>query len=261
MRQLPYHNGMKIKILILGIVSMGCTQQPIDSKNVLPVKPNVATCAKTTVVAVIDTGMNYVPGAKICKFGHKDFTSSNDSVTVDGIVAPVPKDNHGHGTNIAGVIQKNAGDSNFCMVILKYYDPNSVGNNNLNNTIKAIKYATKIGAKYINYSGGGIELSVGERDAVKAFLDKGGKFIAAAGNEKSDIDLVHYYPAMDDERVVVVGSIEKDGKVAPYSNWGKSVKRWEYGTGQVGFGIAMSGTSQAAAVATGKIINESKCDK
>ncbi|NJO48279.1 MAG: S8 family serine peptidase [Leptolyngbyaceae cyanobacterium RM2_2_4] len=214
-------------------------------------------------VAVIDTGFTVsqsTAGAKLCKYGHKDFTSLNESTSTDKTVTPVPVDNHGHGTNIAGVIQKFAGNANFCIVVLKYYDPKVVGNN-LDQTVKAIRYATQIGVKYINYSGGGIEHSEAERAAVKSFLDKGGIFIAAAGNERSDLSKLAYYPAMDDARVTVVGSVEPNGEVAGYSNYGKQVTRWEYGTNQVGFGMSMSGTSQAAAVATGKIIKEQECDK
>jgi hypothetical protein len=252
---------MLVKIVILAMLSVGCAQPPVDAK---PVVIKSATCARVQTVAVIDTGFSFskhTTGAKLCKFGHKDFTTLGQSVKLDGFNDSVPVDNHGHGTNVAGLIQENAGDSEFCIVVIKYYDPKAIANDNLKNTVKAIKYATNIGAKYINYSGGGTEISIEERNAVKAFLDKGGKFIAAAGNEKADLSVQPYYPAMDDNRIVVVGSKEKDGTVSRYSNHGKQVTQWEYGSGVVGFGILMSGTSQAAAIATGKIIKQTKCDK
>jgi hypothetical protein len=254
-----YHYGMLIKLLTLALVSVGCAQPPVE-----PIVIKSSTCARVPTVAVIDTGFTFSPhtvGAKLCRFGHKDFTTFGQTIKPSGFNDPVPVDNHGHGTNVAGVIQANAGDAEFCIVIIKYYDPKAIANDNLKNTVKAIKYATNIGVKYINYSGGGTDMSVEERDAVKAFLDKGGQFIAAAGNEKADLSIQPYYPAMDDKRIVVVGSKEKDGSVSRYSNHGKQVTQWEYGSGVVGFGILMSGTSQAAAIATGKIIKQSKCDK
>jgi len=260
-----YPKIMVCTLLVSGL--MACSPKPtVPEKYTVP--PNYVQqteCkkeSKPAVVAVIDTGldMRRVPNnAKICKFGHKDFTGglSDNSRTVD----PVPSDEHGHGTNIAGVIAKYAGDANYCIVVLKYYSPLTTGQNNLQNTIDAIKYATNIGAKYLNYSGGGTERSSKEARAIKAYLDKGGTIIAAAGNERSNIDKFPYYPAMEDSRIISVGSIQQDGRPAGYSNYGKSVKRWEHGTNIEGFGVTMSGTSQATAVAAGKIINKQECDK
>lgn len=267
MRHLPYHYDMKLKILVLAILSLGCTQKAPEPtvKQMPPMVIKGHKCnEKTTVVAIIDTGFNYPTvseGVKLCKYGHRNFTELPDSRKIEGLKAEVPVDNHGHGTNIAGLIQKYAGNANFCMVILKYYDPKVIDSNNMKNTIKAIQYATAIGANYINYSGGGTDFSPEERNAVKKFLDKGGKFVAAAGNERSDLKKRGYYPAMDDTRVIRVGSRKPSGEIESYSNYGEPITRWEYGTDAVGFGVTMSGTSQAAAIATGKIINESECDK
>lgn len=264
---------MKILILIVAITCFfGCTQQPVEA-DPTPIKtrpapshkPKRMVCSqKIAVVAVIDTGLmvDFLPkNANLCKFGHKDFSGKNKFQNTQYTVDPIPYDSHGHGTNIAGVIQKYAQNSNYCMVILKYYDPTIEKQDALEATIRAIKYATAIGAKYINYSGGGESTSTEEKRAVKAFLDQGGKFIAAAGNERKNIDKYPYYPAMDDPRVVSVGSMEENGTKAYYSNWGSKVTKWEYGTNQVGFGITMSGTSQATAVVTGKFINENECGK
>lgn len=257
----------------------------------LSMQAQAKTCSiKPAVIAVIDTGFRFSPltkDVKLCKFGHKNFSSDAETYTPPGFTTPVPTDSHGHGTNIAGLIQKYAGNKNYCMVIIRYWSPKSnFTDDNLANTVKSIKYATSIGANYINYSGGGTFTSKEERKAVKEFLDKGGKFIAAAGNERSDIDTEHYYPAMDDPRVIAVGNAilmteelekeklkneEKDKRIvyvenkvayaAVSSNYGYRVNRWEYGTNQIGFGISMTGTSQATAIATGKIINQTECEK
>lgn len=259
MRHSMYHNGMKIKLLILTTILYGCSPAPIEAseKTLAEINPG-----KPAIVVVIDTGFKsnpYTKNAKLCKYGHKNFTNVTEVDSTQSTVNYVPIDNHGHGTNVAGLIQKYAGNANYCMVIVKYYDPKDTGFSNLNNTVRAINYATNIKAKYINYSGGGTDLSYEERTAVKRFLDKGGKFIAAAGNERKDLKDQGYYPAMDDDRVIRVGSMS-NGKIAPYSNFGKHVTRWEDGTNQIGFGIIQSGTSQATAIATGKIIKE-ECDK
>lgn len=264
-----------MRILLLTVIVIGCTAKepgatvkPTPTPKAEIIKPKVRKeCGgKPVVIAVIDTGLklnSQSVNARLCKYGHKDFTNLKKSETFEGIPTPVPTDEHGHGTNIAGLIDKHAGNKNYCIVILKYYTPQNPNSDNLKNTVEAIEYAKNIGVKYINYSGGGIEYSERESKAVKAFLDKGGTFIAAAGNEGRDLDQLAYYPAMDDERVISVGNVDGSGKRIPSSNFGPKVKRWENGNSQTGFGITMTGTSQAAAITAGKIIkeNEQECEK
>ncbi|RYF38778.1 MAG: serine protease/subtilase, partial [Cytophagaceae bacterium] len=88
---------------------------------------------------------------------------------------PILTDNHGHGTHIACIIGAKAGNGkgisgispDVSLMILKYYDPKVAGTDNLRNTVASIKYAVKMGANIINYSGGGTEFSQEEHDAVK----------------------------------------------------------------------------------------------
>lgn len=219
---------------------------------------------KPTIIAVIDTGFGFDPKingknpVRLCKYGHKNFASeaySSDFNTVD----PVPIDNHGHGTNIAGLIDQYAKEKNinYCLVILEYFDPLNRNNDNVRNTIAAINYATALKVDFINYSGGGTETNEFEVAAVKNFLDHGGKFVAAAGNEHADLAIAPYYPAMDDERVIVVGNM--DGKkIQKNSNFGTRINFWEQGTDVISLGIKFTGTSQATAIVTGKLVGETK---
>ncbi len=263
---------MKALIFFITYFSLSCAADPFRELSSKPtnLKPLESVkysgkCSKSTqMVAVIDTGFNFdsnFMNNNLCKFGHKDFTSIQQGVKPYGYKDFVPSDSIGHGANVVGLINQYAKNSNYCIVVLKYYDRSDTATDPLSNTINAIRYATSLGVKYINYSGGGTDPSYLEKLAIKNFLDQGGKFVAAAGNERKNVDQSGYYPALDDSRITVVGSAEKDGTVSTYSNWGSSVKRWEYGSNAVGFGIKMSGTSQATAIATGKIINESECDK
>lgn len=215
---------------------------------------------KPKTIAVIDTGFGYSTASKnskhLCKFGHKDFTRDQKFDTSQSTLVPVPMDFNGHGTNIAGVIVNNAPkDAKFCIVILKYFSTSKF-HNNLAASIEAIKYATHIKADYINYSGGGEEESAEESKAVKAYLDKGGKFVSAAGNENKDLSKTPYYPAMSDKRVIVVANWSKLQIKSSFSNYGTPVTRWEYGEFAEGYGIFLTGTSQACAVATGKLLGE-----
>lgn len=240
------------------------------SINLLVNSNTYSKCAdKPVVVAVIDTGFGFHNkglGAKLCKFGHKDFSSDQEfQHTVNyGTKDPVPLDLHGHGTNVVGVIEEYARSThtNFCVVILKYYGSNHMGH--IDATIKAINYATDLKVDYINYSSGGREPSTVERIAVEKFLNNGGTMISAAGNESANLDVAGnvYYPAMYDSRIVMVGALDRNGNKMFSSNYGSVVNRWEIGMSVVGYGISMSGTSQATATATGKIVSQSKnkCD-
>lgn len=224
-------------------------------------------CKSVTTVAVLDTGFGYNNlghSAKLCKFGHKDFSVDQRYSAEYGTKDKIPLDIHGHGTNIVGVIADNAKITNYCFVIIKYYSIKQDGKQSVEASNKALEYAANIGADFINYSGGGPERSDRETKAVKRFLDNGGKFIAAAGNEGTNLDLIEnaYYPAMDDKRIIVVGNNNFYGVRSYKSNYGKVVKRWELGENVTGYGLTMTGTSQATAVATGKILSERKntCD-
>lgn len=260
-----------MKNILFTLLLIGCSEPTIVIKMIhkpqLYIRP--ACTIRPIVVAVIDTGFGYQDigiEARLCNYGHKDFTNKNEYITDFNTKDPIPKDNHGHGTNIVGIIDDYAKQSgtNYCIVILKYYDASILHNNNLENTIKAINYATQIKADFINYSGGGYDKSPEEALAVKKFIDKGGKFIAAAGNEKINLDQkdIGYYPAMEDDRVISVGNAKEinENAIIPSgsSNYGNRVKRWEIGESISAFGLTMTGTSQATAVATGKIISTIK---
>lgn len=282
---------MKTLLTLLIAVLIGCAApKPVEavSEQNGPVLAE-ETCKKTEkpiIVAVIDTGFGkgVKSDTKLCKFGHKDFTPTQELTDMFGTKDKVPLDKHGHGTNIVGVIEKYAGDANYCIVVLKYFDPN---HNNSLASARAFQYAMNLKVQIINYSGGGTEKSDAEKALVKKFIDNGGKIIAAAGNEKSDIDekKSYYYPALSDPRVVVVGNATKfdqqsydeskdenkekkqvyvDGVlsfVSPVSNWGFRVNYWEYGENVSGHGITMTGTSQATAIHTGKFIKKLGCQK
>jgi subtilisin family serine protease len=220
------------------------------------------TCPKQVKIAVIDTGFGYKghgKGAKLCVDGHKDFTAKTTGV---------PKDNIGHGTNVVGLIEKSLKTVNYCIIVIKYYHPASeiiVGWENLESTIQAFDYVAKIKPEYVNYSSGGSDPSPRERRAVERYLNGGGTLVTAAGNDDKELGknvYSGYYPAMYDKRIVVVGNLNANRTRQAVSNYGKLVNRWEIGQNATAYGIKMSGTSQAAAIATGKIVleNSKKCD-
>jgi thermitase len=180
-------------------------------------------------------------------------------------------DNHGHGTHIAGIIGANGGNKknvfgvsgvapHVSLMILKYFDPKSSNSNNLKNTVEAMKYAVKMHANIINYSGGGTDYSAEEFAAVKEAEKAGILFVAAAGNERSNSDESgkHYYPAdYGLSNIISVTAANTEVKVLASSNYGvRTVDIAAPGENIYStlpgnaFGM-MTGTSQATAFVSG----------
>src|SRR5574337_1152024 len=98
-------------------------KRPVKHGPHRPIMPRKPCSGKPTVIAVIDTGFGVEDkgedkwlgqeNVKLCKFGHKNFVDDNNSDKFD-TKSPVPVDTHGHGTHIAGIIDKyaRAGNAN-----------------------------------------------------------------------------------------------------------------------------------------------------
>src|ERR1019366_1425688 len=171
-----------------------------------PIKADTHPCSKEIVVAVIDTGIDYthpqlmdniwinkgeagpwIPSKELAKMTpcrDKSCNGIDDDGNgfVDDVIGwdfvndvPLPYDVHGHGTHIAGIISSKYNTevgmvgvcSGVTIMPLKYYSSSGLGYNNLANTVKAIHYATKMGATIINYSGGGSDPSAAEKAAIE----------------------------------------------------------------------------------------------
>jgi len=249
---------------------------------------NLSKGSKDIIVAVIDTGMDIkhedlkdnlwvnkgetgkdkkgrnksTNGIDDDKNGYVDdvhgwnFVSKNHDLT----------DNHGHGTHISGILGAKGGNGkgvsgvspNVSIMTLKYFDPNSPGLNNLENTVKSIHYAVENGAQIINYSGGGLEFSKQEKLAIEKAQKKGILFVAAAGNERSNSDKKKYYPAdYELSNIISVTAIDPDKNVLPSSNYGvvtvdiAAPGKRIYSTLPKGRYGPMTGTSQATAFVSG----------
>lgn len=216
---------------------------------------------KEVVVAVIDTG---IQGDHAFLTGNIHVVGGKSSVKNYGVdfsgekVTTTPTDQHGHGTHVAGIIKSVLPDVK--ILALKYYNPKASGQANLDATIKAIQYAVDQNVDVINYSGGGPEASVEELRVLKAAEKKGILVIAAAGNERSNIDdKKHaYYPASYGlSNIITVGAHDDSLNIIPSSNWGKNSvdiaapgHRIRSAIPNNGAGY-MTGTSQATAFVTG----------
>lgn len=207
----------------------------------------------TTKIAVIDTGFDFSGKwsiqPKICATGHKDFTGY-------GI-----QDAHGHGTHIAGLIAKYAGDADYCLVIIKFFHNSLVKTDTVKASIDAINHAIDQNVDVLNLSMGGASFIAEEYNAVKRALDAHILIVAAAGNEGSDLSKQTYYPALYDDRIVVVGAVDSNAERVPSSNYGSGVDVVEQGqailsTVPHNSYSRMTGTSQATAIHTGKTVKQ-----
>jgi hypothetical protein len=206
-------------------------------------------------IGVIDTGLDLNDdriNLHLCKSGHTDFTST-------GI-----RDIVGHGTHVAGLIEKYAGESeNYCLIVYKYYlekDRNT--NKNDEREILALQKAIRDGVNIVNFSSGGKNYDENERRIIEE--NPNITFVVSAGNNGLNIDKIggSFYPAsLSLDNIQVVGNLGLDGKKAPSSNWASRAINWEvgekvYSTLPNGFYGYMAGTSQAAAIFTGKLVRK-----
>jgi membrane-anchored mycosin MYCP len=209
-------------------------------------------------IAIIDTGLDMEdPRFKsvLCESGHRNF------VRGEGI-----RDLEGHGTHIAGLVKRYAGDSEgYCFMILKYYSAQQTGSENSWSETLAMQWAIASGADFVNISGGGPDRLDDECKAIQGAPST--QFVFAAGNDNLNLSEVgnNFYPAScGGLNVSVVGARKNaDGKASPlrtrFSNHGTKVTDWEVGEdvlsalpgGRVG---TLSGTSQATAIHTGKLV-------
>jgi thermitase len=240
--------------IIVAIVDTGIDVNHPDIKNNLWVNPGESGLDKNgkdkRTNGIDDDANGYIDDVHGWNFVH-----SNHNIS----------DNHGHGTHIAGIVGAEGGNNigitgvapKVSLMILKYFDPQSAGNN-LVNTIKAFDYAIKMNAHIINYSGGGTEYSQDEYLAVKRAEQKGILFVAAAGNERSNSDFNRYYPAdYDLDNIISVTAIDPSLRVLSSSNFGMRTVDIAapgeniYSTMPGGLYNVMTGTSQATAFVSG----------
>lgn len=272
----------------------------IDQMGANRVPPDQQSCRRPVMVAVVDTGIDMttpnsiqqiyrnpgetgpvktkVPGCRdrSCNGvdddgnGYVDDVSGWDMVYDD----PAPADTHGHGTHISSLVEAVSravsGAPASCPVIklvpIRYYE-DSGSYKNLINTVRGFRYAARIGARVVNYSGGGDSYSASEKTAIEALYRLGAMFVSAAGNDGRDVSRQPYYPACYGlPNQIVVGSTSKDGVLIQSSNRGRAVdlaavglmvlgrlpSGARYNASKATYGT-MSGTSQSTAAVTGLV--------
>ena len=140
-----------------------------------------------------------------------------------------PNDNDNHGTHVAGAIAASmnneigiagiASNVNVKIMSLKINGGKN-GTGDVAKAVEAIKYATMMGADICNLSWGTNQAYPELEEAMK---ESNMLFVAAAGNDGSNIDDTPLYPAsLDLDNLISVTFIDADGDLTGYSNFGKN---------------------------------------
>ena len=175
-----------------------------------------------TFVAIVDTGVDW---------NHRNIDWENFWFNQNGDIgrdffedSPKPWDFDGHGTMVAGLIAGSwkdkdgiAGINPFArLMILKAV--NNFGHTRASYVAQAIAYAADNGARVINLSVGGENVTEIETAAIDYAYSKGVVMVVAAGNEGADISK---YGMAASDKVLVVAATGLNDQRAPFSNWGK----------------------------------------
>lgn len=176
-----------------------------------------------------------------------------------------PMDDVGHGTHVAGIIDNGTKlFPEIKFVIYKYYSNSKNSTvSTLTSTIRAIELATKHGVDVINYSAGGVEPSLAEKNAIDKAREKGIVFVTAAGNDGKEIggkEKYNYYPGSYNlSNIISVGNTQENLNLHPSSNYSSQYVHIAAPGDRIlstlpfnGFGT-MTGTSQAAPFVTAAI--------
>lgn len=235
---------------------------------------------KSTVVAVIDTGIDYshpdlvanlwtntreVPGN-----GRDDDGNgyADDWIGYDFAANDAdPSDHDGHGTHVAGIIGASGNNGigisgvnpNTRIMVLKFIGTD--GNGYTSDAIRALNYAAANGASVVNASWGSGIYDAVFATAIARAQASGLILVASAGNDSANNDVVPFFPAnytQTLENVVTVAATDVDGRLAGYSNYGASVTLAAPGNSILStlpnnrYG-SLSGTSMAAPFVSGAL--------
>lgn len=187
------------------------------------------TGSASVIVAVLDTGVDHT---------HPDLAENilrdkqGRVVGADFVNGDAnPQDDNGHGTHVAGTIGA-VGNNEKAVVgvawqvkIMPVKMLSASGSGSTAGAIAAIDWAVERGARIINASWGGGEYSQLLSEAIGRARAAGVLFVAAAGNEGNNNDVLPTYPAGYNQvwdNVLSVGATRSDDGWAGFSNYGRA---------------------------------------
>ncbi len=208
---------------------------------------SLATGDTNTIVAVIDTGIDYthpdlvenlwinpdeIPGNGIDDDGNGIVDDVYGARWTGGSGAPTsgnPMDDNSHGTHVAGTIGADGNNGlgvvgvnwRARMMALKFLS--DAGSGYIADAVSALEYAIDKGARLSNNSWGGGGYSQAMKDMIDAAGAAHHLFVAAAGNSASDNDLIPQYPATyNSPNIVSVASSDHNDARSSFSCFGRT---------------------------------------
>jgi len=201
---------------------------------------DIQTGAPSIIIAVIDTGIDY---------NHEDLSSNiwtnpgeipDNGIDDDGngFIDDVcgwdfvngdndPMDDNSHGTHCSGTIAAAGNNGtgvvgvNWSARIMPVKFLDAAASGTTTNAILAIQYATQMGAGIMSNSWGGYGYSQALKDAIAAAHEAGVVFVAAAGNNGSNNDLMPHYPSSYEvPNIIAVAATDYNDELALFSNYG-----------------------------------------
>ena len=194
------------------------------------------------VVGIIDTGIDYTHPDLAANMWHNPGEIANNGIDDDGngYVDDYygydfynddgnPFDDNSHGTHVAGTVAADgnngigvAGVSWSAQLMgLKFLSGG--GSGSTFDAVRAVEYATQMGAQVTNNSWGGGGYSQTLYNAISAAGNAGSLFVAAAGNDSSNNDSSASYPAgYNLDNIISVASTTRSDGLSYFSNYGAS---------------------------------------
>jgi subtilisin family serine protease len=203
-----FNSGSTRNDLVVAVIDTGIDINHPELKNHIWVNPG-----ETPNNGVDDDRNGFIDDVNGWDFYHNDNTVF-DATDLDE-----------HGTHVAGTIaaSTNNGEGiagiapNVKIMPLKFIGGSGEGYTS--DAILAIDYAMKMGVKVSNNSWGGGPFDPALYDAIK---NSNSLFVAAAGNDALDNDLIPSYPdSFDLDNIISVAALNGYGELAEFSNYGK----------------------------------------
>ena len=204
---------------------------------------------REVVLGLIDTGIFYTHPDLVPNVWENpgEIASNGKDDDGDGFVDDIhginavnrtgdPLDDNGHGTHVSGIMggsgSKGKGvfgvNQKVTIIGCKFLDAEGMGS--MSDALVCMDYFAKLKTREknpvnvvaINASWGGGGSSQAMQDAIKALGDVGILFVAAAGNDAEDNDLVESYPANYKlPNIISVAATNNQDALAYFSNYGR----------------------------------------
>lgn len=191
---------------------------------------DLTTDCSSTVVAVIDTGINYTHLDLVDNMwdGSARGYANHGYDFVDNDADPMPADGDGHGTHVAGAIAATGdnarGTTGVCWrARLMALRALNAGGGTTDTVVRAVRFATENGARIINLSLGGSGYDRAFEAEIEHARQQGAVVVVAGGNGGRDTDASGnaFYPCnFTPDNIVCVAALDQAYSLASFSNFG-----------------------------------------